>query len=349
MNQAANPYKDLPQQQYWRSGVVDVGLGGFDPLIAPKFRLSRQDRVVTMGSCFAQHLARYIKIKGLNYVIAEPLRPSDEALGVTVALAEQFSARYGNIYTVRQAVQLLDRISGWEPREGYWRRAGRFFDSFRPTTYPNGFPNLDELRREREIHLNCVRSILSSCDVVVFTLGLTEAWISRIDGAVFPVAPGVAAGSFDGSLHAFENFSYSTVATDLAEWCRRLRELNSRIRILLTVSPVALNATFVKQNVWTSTTYSKSVLRAAAGEVATNLDFVDYFPSYEVITSPSNHLRYLEDDLRSIKEIGVQHVMRVFDKHYLSTNVAPIVSSSHINSRSDRNIAGIICDEDLLD
>ena len=34
-------------------------------------------------------------------------------------------------------------------------------------------------------------------EIFIFTLGLTEAWRSKKDGAVFPLAPGVSAGSFD--------------------------------------------------------------------------------------------------------------------------------------------------------
>jgi hypothetical protein len=59
---------------------------------------------------------------------------------------------------------------------------------------------------------------------VVFTLGLTETWMSLQDGVVYPVAPGVVAGSMDESQHAFKNFNYTEVMIDLAAWFIRHRE-----------------------------------------------------------------------------------------------------------------------------
>ena len=38
-------------------------------------------------------------------------------------------------------------------------------------------------------------SAFRDLDVFVFTLGLTEAWVAKADGAVFPLAPGVVSQS----------------------------------------------------------------------------------------------------------------------------------------------------------
>ena len=54
-------------------------------------------------------------------------------------------------------------------------------------------------------HLDCVLAAFRQASVFVFTLGLTEAWVSRADGAVFPACPGTVAGSFDAGRHHFHN------------------------------------------------------------------------------------------------------------------------------------------------
>jgi hypothetical protein len=84
------------------------------------------------------------------------------------------------------------------------------------------------------------------------------------------------------------------------------------MRFLLTVSPVPLTATAGGQHVITATTQSKSVLRAVAGEMAATHDFVDYFPSYEIITSPVFGGRFYAPNRRSVEPAGVDHVMRCF-------------------------------------
>ena len=47
------------------------------------------------------------------------------------------------------------------------------------------------------------------------------------------------------------------------------------------------------------------------------MESVSYFPSYEIITSTHSRGAYFEPDLRSVRETGVSHVMRIFSQHYL--------------------------------
>ena len=349
-----NPYRGLAASQYWRSGVAEVGPGQFDPVTSVKFQITSHDAVSTLGSCFAQHLARHIKDSGLRYMVTEPLLETEEQTEQAAMMATQFSARYGNIYTTRQALQLLDRANGWETADDVWERNGRYFDAFRPHVRAGGFATIEELRDARIAHLQAVKRVFTESDVVVFTLGLTEAWMSTMDGAVYPTAPGVVAGSQDNSRHVFQNFSYPEVLSDLLNWCQRVREMNSSVRILLTVSPVPLNATYMPRNVWTSTTYSKAVLRAVAGDVATELSYVDYFPSYEIVTSPQAHGRYFEDDLREVTSVGVKHVMRVFDRHYVlrdgtSDPREPTQVRAASKIRGGQKVSDVFCDEEFLD
>jgi len=349
-----NPYRGLAASQYWRSGVAEVGPGQFDPVTSVKFQITSHDAVSTLGSCFAQHLARHIKDSGLRYLMTEPLLETEEQTEQAAMMATQFSARYGNIYTPRQALQLLDRANGWETADDVWERNERYFDAFRPHVRTGGFATIEELRDARGAHLQAVKRVFTESDVVVFTLGLTEAWMSTMDGAVYPTAPGVIAGSLDNSRHVFRNFSYPEVLSDLLNWCQRVREMNSSVRILLTVSPVPLNATYMPRNVWTSTTYSKAVLRAVAGDVAAELPYVDYFPSYEIVTSPQAHGKYFEDDLREVTSVGVKHVMRVFDRHYvLRDGMSGPREPTHVRTVSKigdgQKISDVFCDEEFLD
>ena len=349
-----NPYRGLAASQYWRSGVAEVGPGQFDPVTSVKFQITSHDAISTLGSCFAQHLARHIKDSGLRYMVTEPLLETEEQTEQAAMMATQFSARYGNIYTTRQALQLLDRANGWETADDVWERNGRYFDAFRPHVRAGGFATIEELRDARIAHLQAVKRVFTESDVVVFTLGLTEAWMSTMDGAVYPTAPGVIAGSQDNSRHVFQNFSYPEVLSDLLNWCQRVREMNSNVRILLTVSPVPLNATYMPRNVWTSTTYSKAVLRAVAGDAATELSYVDYFPSYEIVTSPQAHGRYFEDDLREVTSVGVKHVMRVFDRHYVlrdgtSDPREPTQVRTASKISDGQKVSDVFCDEEFLD
>ena len=54
-----------------------------------------------------------------------------------------------------------------------------------------------------------------------------------------------------------------------------------------------------------ATTQSKSVLRAVAGSLQDQFRFVDYFPSYEIITAPPFQGKFYEKNQRSVTPEGV--------------------------------------------
>ena len=118
------------------------------------------------------------------------------------------------------------------------------------------------------------------------------------------------AGQYDPARHRFHNFTVAETRDDLHAFVGRLRQVNPGVRVILTVSPVPLVATATDQHVLTATTYSKAVLRAAAGELAALDDGVTYFPAYEIVTGPQAPERYFEANRRDVSELAVSAVMR---------------------------------------
>lgn len=350
MTAAGNPYQGLDDSHFWRRAVSRIERHLVDPVVATRFQIGSAQQVATAGSCFAQHIARKLRAIGFNYLVAER---GDEDLDPRLALARNygvFSARYGNIYTARQLLQLFRRAHGdFAPAEDAWTRPdGRLADPFRPNIEPDGFADIDALHADRALHLQRVREMFASADVFVFTMGLTEGWRSRIDGAVFPIAPGVTAGGYDPTRHEFVNFGVDDTTADMTEFLRLLRGVNDRVKVLLTVSPVPLMATFEERHVLTATTYSKAVLRVAAEQLLGAHDWVDYFPSYEIITGSFNAGIYYEADAREVTEAGVAHAMRCFLDNYLAQTQTPaaVDAAGVAEPSSDGDI---VCDEEALD
>jgi hypothetical protein len=352
-----HPYVGRPDFQFWKSAPGSLDPAELDPVVDASIRIAHQDRVVTAGSCFAQHVARHLVMAGLNHHVTEPGHPMLPPEILARFNYGVFSARYGNLYTTRQLSQLLMRAYGqFEPAEDFWDRPdGRVADPFRPQIQPEGFVSRAEARLDRGQHFAAVRRAIETMDVFVFTLGLTEAWIDRRDGAVFPLAPGVAAGRYDPELHRFQNFGCAEVIEDMDRSIAFIREKNPSVRILLTVSPVPLNATALERHVLVSTTYSKAVLRVAAEQICANWRDVEYFPSYEIITAPQTRGRYYAADSRSVLEEGVRHVMRIFFHHHTSVTPAEAPQESpappppvdpHLAEMEQ--IVQVLCDEEAI-
>ena len=341
-----SPYDSLPPSAYWRPAISDRNPLELAEIYRRKFAISAEDRVACAGSCFAQHVGRRLRQGGFTYVDIEPpppMLPASEHGKFGYGL---YSARFGNIYTARQLFQLFERAYGrFQPSDAIWETNGRFHDAFRPTIEPAGFASAEELVALREAHLRRTRALFETVDVFVFTLGLTEAWVSRVDGAVYPMCPGTAAGIFDESRYEFVNFGFADILGDMDALIAAWRAINPGVRFILTVSPVPLTATASGEHVLVATSYSKSVLRAVAGELSRR-DHVDYFPSFELISAPSQRGIFFAPNMRSVSETGVSYAMGYFfDQHRLSGASAPPGLSAATGMTDD----DVICDEILLD
>lgn len=356
-----HPYVGLPDRQFWKKepGVKSDNL--LDPVTTPPFSISLEDRIITAGSCFAQHVARFMSNSGFNHHITEqahPLIPSNLALKHNYGI---FAARYGNIYTARQLKQTLERAYGtFEPQTKSWKAIGTegVVDPFRPQIQPQGFLSEAELEADRASHFASIRRAIEEMDVFVFTLGLTEAWVDRRDGAVFPIAPGVAGGNYDPETVAFKNFNDTEVYEDLLDALTFIRKKRPNVKIILTVSPVPLNATYEDRHVLVSTIWSKAVLRIAAEKCVQSLDGCVYFPSFDIITSPHVRGKYFDVDCREVLPAGVDHVMRLFLKHFTRTTSEMPVRSGKAADQSVEVQAhlrdmqakmDVLCDEAAID
>jgi len=288
-------------------------------------RLPRLTKSPPLETVRTQVVRNVLRTNGFSVIDFEPsphfLSPETaKAFGYGI-----YSARYGNIYTVRQLLQLAqDADSGTVDPLNIWTKGDRFYDALRPNIEPDGFDSPEEATVLREQHLAKVKRLFRRMNVFIFTLGLTEAWVDKRTGRVFPTAPGTIAGDFDPGVYEFKNFTYDEIYEDFVEFRDLVCARNRDLKIILTVSPVPLTATATDNHVLVATTYSKSVLRAVAGSLADTYSNVDYFPSYEMIASPWSKGFFYESNMREVNSGGVAAVMRVFfDQHGAIETPAP--------------------------
>jgi len=340
-----NPYSSLSSKHFWKTSVSSIEPTAINHWYNKKFEVN-ENVIITAGSCFAQHIGKSLVANGFNYLDVEPapqfLKPdSRPEFGY-----EMYSARYGNIYNPRQLLQLVQRALGiFEPKESFWLKGNGVVDPFRPTIEPQPFVNIEELLEQRDWHLKAVKEMFSKADIFVFTMGLTESWLSNEDGAIFPIAPGIAGGNHDTSKYSFKNFSYSEILADLEQVITLTRRINKNIKFILTVSPVPLMATATNNHVVVASSYSKSVLRAAAGYLSDHYDFIDYFPSFEIISSHPMRGHFYNADKRTVSPEGVKHVMSQFFAEHTPPN--GLISNKKMAIAPDSNDP--VCDEELLD
>ena len=346
-----NPYSEIPDYCFWSRAVSRLPIGAIDPVTQDNI-IFPEDNVATIGSCFAQHIAQHLKKCGLKYMLTENPPQNLTANEAVKSGYGMFTARFGNVYTVRQASQLFDRAYGeLQPCDIFWRKGDSLVDPFRPLIEPDGFKDIESLLESRYVHFSAVRNMFEGANWLIFTLGLTESWVSKVDGSIFPLAPGISGGEYDANRYDFINFDIQETIDDLNKLIIKIRNLNKNIKIMLTVSPVPLIATYENRHVLVSTCISKSILRVAADMAVKTFDNVFYFPSYEIVTSSATSGFYYADDLRQVKEVGVKHVMRIFEKHHIKSSQRARIQGQNLNlSNQDLNSCeSITCDEEVIE
>lgn len=342
----SNPYKNLDAMNFWKPSVADKHLLDIGDLWQPKFKIDKNKKVATYGSCFAQHIGKALKSRGFNWLITER-GPSNVSSDIVKSYNYNiFSSRTGNIYTT----SLLKQWVNWsinpdsQPSE-YWEKDGRVYDPFRPNIEPNGFSNVEEMFQSRNEALKAFRKSYEKANIFVFTLGLTESWFNKTHGYEYPICPGTFAGEFDKNLHEFVNQDYNLVRKNLNDAINLMREVNKNLKFVLTVSPVPLVATYEHRHVILSTMYSKSVLRAVAGKLSEDRSVVDYFPSYEIINSPAFEGFFFEPNKRAVNHHGVGFVMSEFFKSMEKSFKVNISAESASKTVSNEDV---VCEEEIL-
>src|ERR1700742_3917315 len=164
----SSPYTGLPPRSVWRSGVQEAHPLTVEGLYRKKFSIEDTDKIATAGSCFAQHVSNYLQKNGFSVLDVEPPPP---VLSEEVAKSfgyKIYSARYGNIYTVRQLLQLAqDAEAGHVHADDVWEKDGRYFDALRPNIEPKGFDSVEETLALRKYHLAKVRELFTKMDVFI--------------------------------------------------------------------------------------------------------------------------------------------------------------------------------------
>jgi len=344
-----NPYSDLPKSAFWKTGVAQENPYAIEGIYKKKFNIPANAKIATAGSCFAQHISRHLKKNGYSVLDVEPPPPAlPENLHQKFGFS-MYSARYGNIYTVRQLLQLSQEVAGERcPQDYIWEKEGKFYDALRPAVDPEGLNSPEEVVTQRKSHISKLKELFGSLDLFIFTLGLTEMWVHKESGTVYPTAPGALVGDFNEKIYEFQNPHFGLINKDMNEFVQVLRciRCGKHFKIILTVSPVPLTATASKRHVLASTVYSKSTLRSIAGLWA-DKPFVDYFPSYEIVTNPRMHSSAFSDNLRSVRDETVEIVMKHFFAEHpaiQSVKTDPVPPQIPIQNEED-----VQCEEALLE
>ena len=275
--------------------------------------VDKQTPLGSMGSCFATEIAFRFQKANFNYVVTERI-----CTGRAAKEGSTFSdacAGWGTIFNVPAMRQLVEKAFGLRkmPKllwEGVDDGLPSFRDPFRESII---YRSIEEYEMGIERHIAAAREAFMRCKVFVITLGLNEVWYLKSDGSVLSRCPWRLAPSLTERrvVNAEENLA------ELEKMLGIWRSFNPDIKIIVTVSPVPLHATFrsTQHHVVAANCHSKSTLRVVAEEFVKRNKDVFYFPSYETVMYCTQNP--FEPDGRHVTRSTVDNVMKLFSKMFI--------------------------------
>ena len=291
----------------------------YEPALAPRFRLRPRSKIFTIGSCFARNIEEHLAPLGFDLPMLAfgvpaqewPIRPFARRAGIL------------NKYTPPSMLQeVMHALAVMADPGGIDRLTDRLLyplenDMVIDLELGGYIPvTLARARERRRQVFDAFRHAFDE-DCVVITLGLIECWFDARRHRFLQEAPNTPALRRETGRFGFKMLDHSEVLATMRELTRRLLETgNPAKRILLTLSPVPLAATFSGMDVVIANSYGKSVLRAVAQLIRDEFDQVDYFPSYEMVML-SKEAATWEHDLMHVTDPFVRRIVDTFVRNYI--------------------------------
>ena len=247
--------------------------------------LRHSDRVVVMGSCFAEHIgARLSEMKWRTVV--NPFGVLYNPLSIAEAMGRLISARP---YTEEELT--LYPHGGWST----WMHHSRY-------AHPDKSTALQLINES----LATGSRMVAQADMLIVTLG--TAWVYRLKETDQVV----------GNCHkvperAFtrQRLTVEETVEAMAAMLAQLWEVNPSLRMIITVSPVRHLKDTLHGN-----QLSKATLLLAVDELCRRFpDRVHYFPAYEIVMDELRDYRFYADDMAHPSPQAVEYVWERFVEH----------------------------------
>lgn len=248
--------------------------------------IDKQTPILAFGSCFAGYITHYLRNREYN------------VLGAEVDL-EAHIVRYGE--GMANSFVILQQL---EWALGYRDLPEAFlFDEHNTDTTATPSQRLATL------------DLIKQAKVFIFTLGLTEVWHNKVINE--PIWRAITKDQFNPDIHEFRVTGFIENYENLSKIITLAKSISPDVRIILTLSPVPLMATFRPISCISASSASKATLRAVIDQIMrdrkddTNLH---YLPSYEFVKEVAID-PYMDDNRHPRLEI-INQLLELFETHY---------------------------------
>jgi len=285
-----------PEGKYFINSLFD-----YSNNVLKKIGFNKKNKIICIGTCFAEEIANYLSKNSKNYKIYEEN-------------SFKFSVNWGRVYTSSNLRQIINYSFNQKFRIYYRYGIRGYYDPLRD--YACGtYETKKELIKSINKHRNLSKKVFSSCDHIFITLGQTEYWYDKNDKFIFGNTPGLER-NFSEKINKdifYKDETLKDMNNNIDFVIKILKKFNKKIKIIFTLSPVPSSATFFDENVILKSFDNKAKLKILLTEIIKKHSNVFYFPSFESVMLDNNN--YLIDN-RHVSSKKVKEIFNVFKNFF---------------------------------
>ena len=252
------------------------------PMVTP------ETRITAFGSCFAANISNWLAAR--NYSVLTRDQGSN-------AYVVKCGEGMVNSFVIRQQFE--------------WAFEGKRFEQELWHGYSAESYGYDEDVRRATF------DIFSKTDLFVLTFGLSEVWYDEVTGGVFWRS--IPQDVYDPARHKFRVTTVEENKANIRAIHDLIRKHRPDAKIICTLSPVPLIATFRPVSCISANSVSKAVLRVALDELMRELGpegadegVLHYWPSYEIVTDVFHSP--FKQDRRHLPRGVLDYIMMLFER-----------------------------------
>jgi hypothetical protein len=270
----------------------------------PPYLLGYGDTMVSIGSCFSEHIGRYFE----RYKFTIDINP--------------FGQQY-NPFSIARAMRRLADPQPYAASE--LMHHNELFHSF---DHNGSFSAATERETLAEINDRLARAsrTLRAAKVLFLTFGTAYVFKWKETGQIVSNCHKMPGGLFDMEL-----MSTDAIAAEIGEAIKALRKINADIKVVYTVSPVRYFAFGHFEN-----SVSKGNLHAAIHSLLGHDPSSYYFPAYELVVDDLRDYRFYAEDMIHPSAPAIKYVWDVLRETLISPVAKELMREvEEINAAAD--------------
>lgn len=256
--------------------------------------ISHKHKILMLGSCFIENIGKLL---------------TDNKFDVNL---NPFGVLY-NPQSLSQAIRLLIENRKFTDKDIFEYKG--LYHSF----YHHGsFSSIDKVNCLTGINkqLEKASGDLLQADVLFVTFGTAYVFKSKEIDMVVGNCHKLPASYFDRY-----RLNVDEITDDWEELIKKLRQINPKLKILFTVSPIRHLKDGAHDN-----QLSKSTLLLAIDKLQQSVSDTYYFPSYEIVLDELRDYRFYNDDMVHPNDTAIKYIWERFAEIYLSTESISIIN-----------------------